>query len=160
MSFDQILPEIFVGTCPTTVEDIDDLRHEAGITAVLSLQTAEDFAYYAIDWNELGARYRELNIEVRRVPVLDFNPGDLRRNLPECTRTLDELLRTGHVVYVHCNAGVNRSPTTVIAYLHWIERWDLGAAVEHVRDRRLCDPYVEAIRLATEDRRRNGLDGF
>jgi protein-tyrosine phosphatase len=69
---------------------------------------------------------------------------------------LDGLLRAGHTVYVHCNAGMNRSPSTVVAYLHWVRGIGLDEAVEYVTSRHLSDPYVEAIRLATEDRAAGG----
>ena len=152
MDLDQTSPRLFVGSCPRTNEDVDRLNHEVGITAVLNVQVEEDFVYWKIDWNLLVTHYRKLNIAVRRVPVPDFCPAALRRSLPECVEALDELLHEGHTVYVHCSAGINRSPSTVIAYLHWIERWDLDEAVAHVTKCRSCKPYVEAIRLATEDR--------
>jgi hypothetical protein len=37
-------------------------------------------------------------------------------------------------------------------YLHWILGWDLKKATDHVLKCRSCEPYVEAIRLAGEDR--------
>ena len=67
-------------------------------------------------------------------------------------RRLDELLREGHAVYVHCNMGINRSPSIVIAYLHWGLGWDLKKAAEHVMACRSCDPYLDVIALAGEDR--------
>lgn len=152
MSFDEILPNLFVGSCPLQSEDIDLLKQELGVTAVLNVQTEEDFDYWRIDWERLARHYREAGIEVRRVPVRDFDPDHLRDRLPECVRVLDELLRDGHKVYVHCSAGINRSPTTVIAYLHWMQGKDLDEAVDHVRSCRHCDPYADAIRLASKDR--------
>ncbi len=151
MDYDQILPPLFVGACPRRPRDIDQLKEDSGITAVLNLQTVGDFSYWGIDWSELELHYQRSGIEVRRVPVTDFDRDDLRRNLPKCVRTLDELLRGGHTAYVHCSAGINRSPSTVIAYLHWIEQFELDKAITHVMQRRPCDPYLEAIRAATED---------
>jgi len=116
IDFDKILPNLFVGSCPRNVEGIDRLK-ESGITAVLNVQTDEDFASWGIDWDQLADHYRHLGIEVRRVPVRDFDPDHLRERLPECVRVLDELLQSGHTVYVHCSGGINRSPTVVIAYL-------------------------------------------
>ena len=67
---------------------------------------------------------------------------------------LDELLSQGHIVYVHCNMGVNRSPSIVIAYLHWVVGWDLEKATDHVMECRSCDPYLDSIGLAGEDRKK------
>lgn len=152
MDFDQILPNIYVGACPRSTEQIDQLKRDFGITAVLNLQTEEDFAYWGINWDALAAHYRDSGMVARRTPTQDFNPDALRRNLPHCVQTLDDLLREGHTVYVHCSAGINRSPSTVIAYLLWVEQWDWDRAVDQVTSRRKCDPYMDVIRLATEDR--------
>ena len=63
-------------------------------------------------------------------------------------RALDELLRADHMVYVHCTAGMNRSPSTVVAYLHWVRGMDLDEAMEFVMEKHYCEPYIEAIRFA------------
>jgi atypical dual specificity phosphatase len=153
MDYSKILPRLYCGSCPESTGDIDALRSEIGVTAVLSLQTEEDLNYWEINWNRLAAHYQKLGIDIRRVPVQDFSPDDLRRKLPRCVDVLNELLHSGRTVYVHCNAGVNRSPSVVIAYLHWIEGWALEQALVHVRACRDCDPYMEAIQLATGDAR-------
>lgn len=153
MDVSQVLPNLFVGTFPKSPEDIDGLRRE-GIKAVLNAQTDEDMAHWSVDWRRMESYYRQAGVEVRRVPVQDFDKDDLRRQLPECVSVLDELLRKGHTVYVHCNMGVNRSPSIVIAYLHWIQGWSLEKATDHVMECRSCDPYLDAIELAGEDRKR------
>jgi hypothetical protein len=151
MDLDQILPRLWVGACPRGADDVDRLQRQFGVTAVLNVQAEEDFAYWGIDWPALEAHYRRRGIEVRRVAVRDFDPDHLRRCLPDCVYALDEMLRAGHTVLVHCSAGVNRSPGAVIAYLHWVLGWELDRALHHVADRRECDPYLEAIQSATAD---------
>ena len=128
MDVSQILPNLFVGSFPENSEDIDKLRQEFGITAVLNVQTDEDMAHHGHHLASPGIHYRSVGIDVRRVPVRDFDPDDLRRKLPMCVEVLDELLDLGHVVYLHCNMAVNRSPTIVIAYLHWVQGWTLEKA--------------------------------
>lgn len=151
MDFDQILPEIFVGAYPESVADIDRLKREAGITAVLNLQTDADIYRLGVDWPRLEGRYRALRIALRHVPVRDFDAEDLQAKLPECVLALSRLLEAGHTVYVHCTAGVGRSPNVVIAYLHWVQQWGLDRAIDHVDRRRPCSPNEEAIRLATDE---------
>ena len=152
MDVDEILSQVLVGCCPVDTDDIDWLKQEMGVTAVLNVQTDDDFEYWNIDWPSLESHYQDNGIEVRWVPVRDFSPETLRILLPNCVQALSELLDDGHKVLVHCTAGINRSPSTVIAYLHWVEQWGLDEAVSHVMQHRDCDPYLEAIRLATEDR--------
>ena len=152
MHFDQILLQLFVGSCPSDPADIDSLATNFCITAILNLQTDEDFASWGISWHEMERAYRKCSIKLRRVPVQDFNPEELRQKLPTCVQALSGLVRAGHTVYVHCSAGMNRSPSVVVAYLHWVQGMPLNEAVEYVMKRHPSDPYVEAIRLATEDR--------
>ncbi len=159
LDLDPILPDVYVGSCPLSADDVDRLRRDFGVTAVLNLQTEDDFDFWGIDWPRLAAHYRESGIEVRRVPVRDFDVDDLRRKLPDAVEALDELLRAGHTVYVHCSAGINRSPSTVVAYLYWIEGRSLDDALAHVLGCRSCDPYVDAIRLAVEDELRQRAGG-
>ncbi len=148
MDYAQILSQLFLGSHPQTTDDIDRLRQEAGITAVLNLQTDDDMRAVNLVWEPLEAHYRTCGIELSRLSVRDFDPVDLREKLPECVHVLDSLLKAGYSVYLHCTAGTGRSPTVAIAYLHWYQRWDLDAAVAYVKERRLCSPNVEAIRLA------------
>lgn len=148
MDYTQILPQLFVGSNPQDTGDIDRLRKDSGITAVLNLQTDEDMRSLDVVWELLEAYYAKCGIELRRVPVSDFNPVDLQEKLPECVRALDRLLGAGHSVYLHCTAGANRSPTVAIAYLHWRQGWDLDRAIAHVKERRQCAPDADAILLA------------
>jgi len=151
MDYAQILPRLFLGSHPQTTDDIDRLRQEAGITAVLNLQTDDDMRAVKLVWEPLEAHYRTCGIELSRLPVRDFDPVDLREKLAECVRTLDRLLAASHSVYLHCTAGTGRSPTVAIAYLHWCRGWDLDGAVVYVKERRPCSPNLEAIRLAIWD---------
>ncbi|MGO8751460.1 MAG: hypothetical protein ACLQNE_36405 [Thermoguttaceae bacterium] len=61
MDFDKILPQVFVGSCPIRPEDIDLLRQELEITAVLNVQTEDDFDFWGIDWDQLATHYRQSN---------------------------------------------------------------------------------------------------
>ena len=153
MDCDEILRNLYVGSHPTTREDIQALENN-GISAVLNLQSDSDFQGHGIDWPRLRAIYFSQGIEVCRVPITDFDDDDLRNKLPEAVRVLEELLQRGRTVFLHCNAGVNRSPSTVISYLHWSLNWSLDEAERHVRERHPCSPVMEVIRLATRDRRR------
>ncbi len=148
MDYAQILSRLFVGSHPREIDDIDRLRRESGITAVLNLQTDDDMRSMNLAWEPLEAHYPASAIELWRVPVRDFDPIDLRVKLPKCVRTLDGLLAAGNAVYLHCTAGTGRSPTVAIAYLHRCRGWDLDEAVAYVKQRRECSPNVEAIRLA------------
>ncbi|HEY9868854.1 MAG TPA: dual specificity protein phosphatase family protein [Candidatus Obscuribacterales bacterium] len=156
MNYTVLTPEIIVGSYPESPADVAALTKSLGMTAVLNLQTEEDMAYLKLDWDVMQAHYDRHGIEVRRVPVRDFDPIDLKRKLAACVDTLSELIESGHKVYVHCTAGCGRSPTVVVAYLHWQCGWDLDEAAAYVRQRRPSVPNIEAIRLSGQDRGRAG----
>jgi protein-tyrosine phosphatase len=147
MYHSQILPNLFVGAYPRSSDDIDDLK-EIGINAVLNLQTDDDFRYLDIDWDALRARYFAQHIKVRRIPIRDFDDDELREHLPVAVRELNKLAQDGRTVYVHCSAGANRSPTVVIAYLHWVLGKTLKEADRHVRKCHRCLPVTGLIRQA------------
>jgi protein tyrosine/serine phosphatase len=152
MDLDNVFPRVFVGSFPEDTRDIAQLKREYGVSAVLNLQTDDDFDYLEVDWEWIRAAYRHERIVVRRVPVRDFDTEDLRRMLPRCVEVLEELLAAGHTVYLHCTAGVGRSPSVAVAYLHWVEGWTLDRAYEYVRMRRPSQPNLKAIEAASRDR--------
>lgn len=149
MDFDKICPKLFLGSCPRVAADIDELT-SAGITAVLNLQTDADFERRGIDWNALERHYGASGIEVQRCSVVDYDDGNLQSMLPAAARMLKELVQREHVVYVHCSAGINRSPSVVIYYLHREENMELSEAESHVMRCRCCAPIMCAIRGAIE----------
>lgn len=152
IEYSKILPELFVGSCPKTADDIGQLE-SAGITGVLNLQTQEDFDFHHVDWPGIRTMYIDHHMEIRRIPIRDFDEDSLRERLPDAVRALDGLLDEGRISYVHCNVGVNRSPSTVIAYLHWVRGWSLDDAEQHVKKCRPRSlPVMDVIRIATRYR--------
>ena len=147
MDYAQILSGLFIGSHPQTIDDVEQLRREAGMTAVLNLQTDEDMRSVQLAWRPLEAHYRASGIDLLRLPVKE-EQIELREKLPECVRSLAGLITAGRTVYLHCTAGVGRSPTVAIGYLHWCLGWELDAAVSHVKQARQCSPHLEALRLA------------
>lgn len=145
INFNRILPNLYVGTVPKTFDDVERLMREIGVTAVVNLQTDDDFQWYQIDWPKIEAYYIKLRIEAIRKPIRDFELENLRDKLPEATSLVDELARGGHTVYLHCTAGVNRSPTVAIGYLYRYLGYDLETAIRVVKTSRICDPYLEAL---------------
>ncbi|HYK87297.1 MAG TPA: dual specificity protein phosphatase family protein [Acidobacteriota bacterium] len=156
MDCDQIFPKLWVGSCPRNVQEIDRLVHEARISAILSLLTDHDIERLGHDWPLCLAHCALRGVELHRFPIIDGNSEDLRERLPDCVRMLDELLVKGHTVYLHCVAGIERSPSVVIAYFCWCMGYELDAAASYLDRCRGCSPDHEAIALATRDLLREG----
>jgi protein-tyrosine phosphatase len=149
MDYHQILPKLFIGTYVESAADIERLRREPGVTAVLNLQTDDDMRHFKLDWDSLVEYYKSCGMVLRRIPVRDFHAADLQEKLPACVSELNRLLKSGHTVYLHCSAGVGRSPTATIAYLFWRCGWTLDLAIAYVGQCHPHSPKIEAIRLAT-----------
>lgn len=147
MDYAQATSRLWFGSHPKTIEDIERLREDLAITATLNLQTDEDMASVNLDWPPLETHYEVRTMRLRRLPMKE-EQTELRNKLLECVLTLDQLLAAGHVVYLHCTAGIARSPTVAIGYLHYCLGWELDAAVRYVKQLRQCSPYVEALRIS------------
>ena len=145
--YDCILPNLYVGVYPQGLKDIQDLKECCGITAVLNLQSDQDLSERKVDWPAMEGLYKKLGIEAHRVPMRDLDPHDQRGKLLEAVRILALLLNSNQVVYLHCNAGLSRSPLVAIAYLHWNRRLSREAAIKLVKGRRYCLPYEEILEM-------------
>jgi len=148
INYDQILPNLYVGAYPETLEDIQELKDRYGVTAVLNLQTDEDLRERGIDWPAMEESYKRLGIKVHRVPMRDFDPEHQRQRLPEAVKVLAGLLASGHIAYLYCNAGAGRSPLVAMAYLYWCRKMGREQAIKHVQQRRYCSPYEDLLELS------------
>ena len=148
LEYNRIQPRLLVGAFLESSHEVEMLHEEEGVTAVLNLQTDEDLRMERFFAEPLEELYGSSGVKLCRMPVRDFDESHLQERLPECVGALHRLLKEEHTVYLHCTAGVNRSPTVAIAYLHWCLGWELDSAVKHVEARRPCSPKVDAIRRA------------
>jgi len=76
------------------------------------------------------------------VPLSDYGDSPLRSVLDECFSIINEARSNRCNILVHCQRGVNRSPTIVIAYLMYTFHWGLKKAWEHVKESRsMASPH-------------------
>ena len=158
--YHRIRPNLIVGTQPTTPADIDRLRDVEGVTCVFNTQQDEDIVYWKVDFAAVEARIEAREMRLVRFPFVDFSADSLREGLPEAAAALDEACRRGETVYLHCTAGMGRSPGLAIAYMYWcLDGYEtLDAAYEGLTSIRPCGPKKESIRLATCDALAAGRD--
>lgn len=146
--FSRILPNLFVGACPQTPADIEELNRTLHVTAVLTLQTPDDRQLYGLDWDALRRTYENEGLHLVEVPIRDQEEAALVQELPHAVAVLDDLFRQNHRVLLHCNIGNGRSPTVAAAWLHWRGGWNLSDAIDHVRKHRRCEPNGPVIEAA------------
>lgn len=147
---DLALANIVIGKDPSPPQRIQDLSSQA-ITAVLNLQTDNDMKFVSIPnvnyWNQMLQAYKLHNIQLERCPIIDHDQQSLKLHLPNAVKLLKLLLSQRHKVYVHCTAGIHRSPSCVIAYLCVVCHFPLEVAVTAVKKiRHIARPDVTVIR--------------
>ncbi len=121
LNWSRIRDNLFIGTCPRTISDVDHIRDSTGATALLSLQSDDCRRPFGIDWENLHAHSEHVQLVMLNAPMLDFDPPDQRRNLPRAVRSLHDLLASQHTVYLHDTASINRAPLTALGYLTFVE---------------------------------------
>ena len=60
----------------------------------------------------------------------DFDPHSLRSILPGAVKLISHELVNRHNIYVHCTAGLGRAPGACIAYLYWLQDFQLEGVRE------------------------------
>jgi len=143
--YNQIIPNrLWVGA-GIRPEDSNQLRR-MGITTVLSLQCDIELKRSRISPRKLSAALEEADIELLRIPVMDLNKADLVAKLPSCVGELEGALARGWAkVYLHCSAGVNRSPTVAAAYLMKLQKLSVKEAFDYLMKKRECAPDPEVL---------------
>ncbi len=133
-------------------DDFKTLAGGAQVSAVLSLQHADCLAYWGIDYRQMCSAAARQGLTMTRCSMRDFDIADMRRCLPRAVTELAALRAQGHRVYVHCTAGLGRSPLTVLAYLVLIQGYSPEAAINLINAARPgAVPAWEAFHGCCED---------
>ena len=68
--------------------------------------------------------------------VDDDNTANLLKQFPNAVKFITDAVNAGGHVMVHCNLGVSRSSTVVIAYLMYTRKWIVRDARLFLKERR------------------------
>ena len=115
----------------------------------LPLQSDDCLAALGVDVAGVQAAAAQRGLLWTRVVVRDFDRLDQAAALPNMARALNALIALGRVPYVHCTAGINRAPLSVVGLLTFARGWELDAAVAQLRgNRQQANPYTEPWKAA------------
>jgi len=114
--YNEILPNLFLG----------------------DLQDAIDFASQ-MDGHilvVLEARPSNEPLHAIHIPILDSKGYAYSSHLNKVCQIIDALLKKGKPLLVHCGAGIERSPLTIVWYLHKYYEMTLEESYQHVITKR------------------------
>jgi len=94
-----------------------------GITYMLTLYGTHEHEY-------------DVPLKVRCIPLEDDGSTDLGLVFKRCFEFIEMARSNGQKILVHCAAGINRSPSIVIAYLMKTNHWRYQQAYGFVQDKR------------------------
>ena len=106
---------LVVGSAPWSAEDVRQVVDEVGARALVSLQDDEDLGARGLAWSTLWGLHVRAGLRAERVPIRDLDARDLARHLDRAVAVVEAALAGGRRVYLHCTAGLNRSPTVAVA---------------------------------------------
>ncbi len=114
----QITDTIFLGNMDAAF-NIKKLKN-LGIRKVLTVMSA------------FGNHYPENTFIHKTIDITDDYNSNIIRYFKDCLLFIDGYDK----VFVHCAAGMSRSPTVVIAYLMWKQKLSLNNAIKFVKNKR------------------------
>ncbi|XP_028780382.1 phosphoglucan phosphatase DSP4, amyloplastic-like [Neltuma alba] len=152
MNYNFIRPDLIVGSCLQTPEDVDKLR-AIGVKTIFCLQQDPDLEYFGVDIKAIQEYAGSFSdIQHVRAEIRDFDAFDLRMRLPTVVSKLYKAInRNGGMTYIHCTAGLGRAPGAALAYMFWIQGYRLNEAYRLLLSKRSCFPKLDAIKSATAD---------
>ncbi|KAG7460754.1 hypothetical protein MATL_G00202290 [Megalops atlanticus] len=118
-----ILPFLFLGN-EQDAQDLDQMQR-MNIGYILNVTTHLPLYHY-----ELGL------FNYKRLPATDSNKQNLRQYFEEAFEFIEEAHQAGQGLLIHCQAGVSRSATIVIAYLMKHSWMTMTDAYKFVKARR------------------------
>ncbi|KAK4835883.1 hypothetical protein QYF36_015736 [Acer negundo] len=152
MNYNFIRPDLIVGSCLQTPEDVDKLR-QIGVKTIFCLQQDSDLEYFGVDIRAIqqyAGTYDD--IQHLRAEIRDFDSYDLRMRLPAViSKFYKAINRNGGITYVHCTAGLGRAPAVALSYMFWVQGYKLSEANSLLLSKRSCCPKLDAIKSATAD---------
>lgn len=141
-SYDEVYPGIILGDGSTALSTRTLSRE--GVTHILNAAMAcSDCLRRDICGTCVLTKpsfYIHSGIEYKGIQAHDEKRFPLYRYFDECTRFIEDALSNGGKVYVHCQQGISRSATLIIAYLMSKRGMSAIEAVRAVRRKRQIFP--------------------
>jgi len=99
-----------------------------------------------------SCRYPPQPFQLKHVPVDDYGRTNLSKDIfPKCFKFLEKVKENNGRVLIHCQSGVNRSASIVLAYLMTYRRMTFKEAFLFLRERRpIVSPHESYMKQLSE----------
>ena len=121
MSFSEILPNLYLGN--RHAKYCETGKNKFQPTVIISIGCNRNI------FPNLVAEYK--------FSIKDGKESDITPFLTEITSLIDKHIKN-NVVFIHCQAGINRSPAIVLAYLCKYHNYTVDQAQSYIKERRPC----------------------
>lgn len=140
-SYNEVYPGIIIGN-GDYAKNKEELKR-VGITHVVNC--AKGTGPGLIDTN--ASFFKDVAIQFLGLQAKDILTYDISKHFEKAANFIDQALSRGGKVFVHCNKGISRSATVVLAFLMMKRGMNFMAAVKAVRAKREVMPNDGFLRL-------------
>ena len=128
----EIIDNLYLGDL-ASLRDKDYLTHQ-------NFDLILDVNYYYGSFHNPVKFHKEQGLfpklELKQYPLEDTHSEDPFKYFDSIYAHIETALNNNKKVYIHCQMGISRSPTIVIAYLMKKYQWNRDKAVAFVKDKR------------------------
>ncbi|GAB6026224.1 hypothetical protein CHUAL_012431 [Chamberlinius hualienensis] len=110
--YNEVYPNIFVGDVSTAL--CTQVLKRIGITHVLNAAQGKEKFYFV---NTSAGYYEMHGIKFLGIPAVDFMNFKMEPYFEQAADFVEEGVKAGGKVLIHCRVGVSRSATLALAYL-------------------------------------------
>ncbi len=136
---------LWLGRAPLTPEEFS-LLHDIGVQDIVTLQTEDEARLGGILPPVATRIVAALGMSLYRMEITDLSAPALKARTPLAAGLVSHLRSRGRCIYVHCAAGMSRSPTVVSAYLVLSQGLSADAACNLVVTLHPSMPDRQAVR--------------
>lgn len=127
---DEVYPNLFVGN-KSAAKNMEYLKL-VGITHVINMAEGEVYTYPNF--------YQKENIKYMGVSIADCPTTKIQTHFDVVTKFIENGIREGGKVLVHCFMGYSRSATCAIAYLMIYGKMSAVTACQTIKSKHVCRP--------------------
>ncbi|KAG1653695.1 Dual specificity protein phosphatase 3 [Nymphon striatum] len=135
-AYNEVYPNVYISDSSTALS-IYTLRL-LGVTHVLNAAMGKVKGMGCV--NTTASYYKTANIKFLGVEAIDVSPFRLEKYFNEAAEFIGDALNDGGCVLVHCQSGISRSTTLVVAFLMLKKLMSVREALTQVRQHRQILP--------------------